>query len=335
MSQQQEFPEIKPKWADHEDKPPAQILYPADPKEKAEVQKRELREFWRKSPKTVLITGAAGSVGAALVKAYSRRPQKAVKHIIRAFDNDEYGLFRLQMECDSKRVIPILGDVKDPEQVAFAMDGVDVVLHCAAIKRIEIAEHNPVESIKTNVLGTMNLINQAHTTIHQHMNDLRFLLISSDKAVPSGNTMSLYGSTKFQQERLVLWAQRALGFQYLKFAVARFGNVIDSRGNVFEIWRTQEKQKKPLSVTDPNAKRFFWWMQDCTRFVLLCLDHMEGGEIFVPNMQKKKIMEYVNKEDSYEVVGLRPGETISQRLMTPREEAAAKNDYWAYIIKEE
>ena len=187
--------------------------------------------------KVVLITGGAGSIGSELAKKILEYPVKAV----RILDVDEHALFSLKRSVNDVRLRPLLGSVTDLERLEMAGNNVDIVIHAAAIKNIEITEFNPIETIRVNTMGTVNMINMVIKNKPE-----KFLFISTDKAVEPS---TLYGTTKQLGERLTSWA----GSHILttKFASARFGNVIETRGNVFEIWDKEKELKKPLSITDP------------------------------------------------------------------------------------
>ncbi|RZD45051.1 MAG: hypothetical protein CXT78_05650, partial [Thaumarchaeota archaeon] len=207
--------------------------------------------------KSILITGGAGSIGSFLTKKILSYPVKS----IRILDNNEYSLFKLKRELEDKRVRYLLGNILDRDRIEMASSNIDIIIHCAAIKNIEISEFNPIETIETNVEGIVNLIK---TCMSQKPK--KFLNISTDKAADSS---TLYGTTKLLGEKLISWA--GIHIVTTKFASLRFGNVIETRGNVFEVWNSELEKNKPLSITDPNSERFFFHAHEAVDFILKCL----------------------------------------------------------------
>jgi UDP-N-acetylglucosamine 4,6-dehydratase/5-epimerase len=270
--------------------------------------------------KTILITGGAGSIGSHLTKRILEYPIKAV----RVLDIDEHALFRLGREVTDKRLRPLLGNILDMERMELAGQNVDIVLHTAAIKNIEISEYNPIETINTNVNGTVNLVKMAMKNSPK-----KFLNISTDKAADS---TTLYGTTKNLGEKLITWAG-----QYLpptKFASTRFGNVIETRGNVFEIWNEEKNNKKPLSITHPSMERYFFTIDEAVEFCLDCLLHIKSGEIFIPKMKSYKIKDLANKvSKDHNTIGLRNGEKMSEILMTDEEKKRSIEKKKMWVIK--
>lgn len=267
--------------------------------------------------KTILVTGGAGSVGSALVKKLCDYPVKSV----RVLDTDEYGLFKLKRSLKDSRLRLLLGSVLDKERIEMAVNNSDIIIHCAAIKNIEISEFNPIETIDVNINGMVNMIKMAMRSKPE-----KFLNISTDKAADSS---TLYGTTKQISERLVSWAGAHL--EHTKFGSVRFGNVIESRGNVFEIWKEQVDKNQPLSITHPKMKRYFFHIDEAVRFILECLAVVNEGEVFIPKMKlyeiKKLAMDYSKK---HKVTGLRQGEKMEEILLTESEKAIAieKSNMW-------
>ncbi len=275
------------------------------------------------------VTGAAGSIGSALVKKLVENKDNHVD----AFDNNEYGLAMLRSEVKARNLRVLVGDVRDKERLEtlLATEPYNVVIHLAALKRVETAEQNVVEAIKTNVEGTINLTEACIKTrpTFSHRPD-KFLLISSDKAVPAGD-IGLYGATKFLQEKIVL------SCPVMKCSVARFGNVKGTRGDVFEIWKKQAENSQHLTLTDSKARRFYWSMKEAVQFIVNCLYLMKGGEIFVPLEMKEYNMLHLlttaYPKASYKVTGLRPGEVLVHKLMTESERLNAERTEWGWVIK--
>ena len=271
--------------------------------------------------KTILITGGAGSIASGLVKQLVNYSVKA----IRVLDIDEHALFVLGRSINDKRVRLLLGNILDKERINMAGIGVDIIIHTAAIKNIEISEYNPIETIDTNVNGTVSMIKMAMKNAPK-----KFLTVSTDKAVDSS---TLYGATKLLAERITKWAGIHLN-PPTKFGVVRFGNVIETRGNVFEIWEEELKNKKPLSITHPEMERYFFHVHEAAEFILKCLPILNKGEIFIPKMKSYNVKDLAKKISlDHKIVGLRKGEKLKEDLMTEREKkfSVEKKDMW--IIK--
>ena len=271
--------------------------------------------------RTILVTGGAGSVGAVLVKKILQYPVTQVRII----DIDEHALFQLKRSISDNRIRLLLGNITDKERIEMAGQNVDIVIHAAAIKNIEISEYNPIETIDVNINGTINMIKMAMKN-----NPKKFLNVSTDKAV---NSSTIYGATKLITERITSWAGIHLN-PPTKFASVRFGNVIESRGNVFEVWNNELEAKRPLSVTDPEMKRYFFHVEEAVDFILNCLPLINGGEVFVPKMKNYKIKDLAKKiSKNYKIIGIRRGEKMNEVLMTDEEmkEAVEKHNMW--IIK--
>jgi len=271
--------------------------------------------------KTVLITGGAGSIGSALTKKILEYPINSV----RVLDIDEHALFKLNRSVKDPRLRLLLGSVLDKERLEMAGNEVDIVFHAAAIKNIEISEFNPIETIDINVNGTVNMIKMSIRNRPK-----KFLNISTDKAAEAS---TLYGTTKQLSEKLTSWAGNHI--KTTKFASARFGNVIETRGNVFEIWKEELRNKKPISITHPEMKRYFFHVNEAVNFVLECLMLIDKGEIFVPKMKSYKIKEMAMKfSKNYKIIGLRQGEKLDEILITDEEKKIAKEKKNMWVIKQ-
>ena len=271
--------------------------------------------------KVVLITGGAGSIGLALTKRILEYPVKAV----RILDIDEYALFKLGRSINDSRIRLLLGNIQDKDRVEIAGKGVDIIIHGAAVKNIEITEFNPIETIDVNINGTVNMIKMAIRN-----KPLKFLNISTDKSVYS---TTLYGTTKQLGERLTSWAGNHI--VTTKFASVRFGNVFETRGNVFEIWNEQLKNNRPLSITVPTMKRYFFHLDEAVDFILQCLPLINKGEIFVPKMKSYKIKDLADKiSRKQKIIGLRQGEKMDEILITEEEKTIAKEKKNMWIIKQ-
>ena len=271
--------------------------------------------------KTILVTGGAGSIGSHLVKEILNYSVKSV----RVLDIDEHALFRLNRDVNNSRLRLLLGSVLDKDRVEMAGNGVDIIFHLAAIKNIEISEFNPIETIDSNVIGTVNMIKMAMKNKPK-----KFLNISTDKSVASS---TLYGATKLLGEKLTSWA--GIHLVPTKFATVRFGNVKESRGNVFEIWNDEIKKNKPLSITHPSMERYFFHVNEAVDFILSCLPLINKGEIFVPKMKMYKISKLANEiTKNHKIIGLRKGEKLKEILLTDEELKCATSNKKMWIIKQ-
>ena len=270
--------------------------------------------------KKILITGGAGSIGSALAKKILEYPVKSV----RILDINEHALFKLNHEINNPKLRLLLGNILDKERIEMAASGADIVIHTAAVKNIEISEFNPIETIDVNINGTINLLKTVMKTKPK-----KFLNISTDKAADSS---TLYGTTKNLTEKLISWA--GLHVDNIKFASARFGNVIETRGNVFEIWNEESKKNKPLSITHPEMKRYFFHIDEAIDFILNSLLLMKEGEIFIPKMKLFKIKDLANKiSKKHKIIGLRQGEKMDEILISDDEKERATEHKKMWTLK--
>jgi len=287
-------------------------------KTKKSIDKKISKELQNK---TILVTGGAGSIGSHLVKEILNYSVKSV----RVLDIDEHALFRLNRDVNNSRFRPLLGNILDKDRVEMAGNDVDIIFHLAAIKNIEISEFNPIETIDANVIGTVNMIKMAMKNKPK-----KFLNISTDKSVASS---TLYGATKLLGEKLTSWA--GIHLIPTKFATVRFGNVEESRGNVFEIWNDEVKKNKPLSITHPSMERYFFHVNEAVDFILNCLPLINSGEIFVPKMKMYKISKLANMiTKNHKIIGLRKGEKLKEILLTDEELKCATSNKKMWIIKQ-
>ena len=270
--------------------------------------------------KVVLITGGAGSIGSSLATFLLNYPVKS----IRVFDNNEHALFKLSHSLDDSRVQPLLGDILNKDSMDLAVLDTDIIIHTAALKNIEITEYNPIETIDVNVNGTINLIK----SVIKNKPKI-FINISTDKVAESS---TLYGTTKQLGERLTNWAGPHI--HTTKFATVRLGNIIETRGNVFEVWDEQLKNNLPLSITDPKMKRYFFHMDEAVDFILECMLHVNKGEIFVPKMKLCTITDLASKiSKNHKIIGPRQGEKLQEILITEEEKSISKEKENMWIIQ--
>lgn len=271
--------------------------------------------------KVILVTGGAGSIGSALVKKLLDYPVRT----IRVLDINEHALFRLKRSVNDSRLRLLLGSVLDKERLEMAANNADLVIHTAAVKNIEISEFNPIETIDINTNGTVNMIKMAIKNKPK-----KFLNISSDKAA---DPSTIYGITKQLSERLTSWA--GIHIPSTKFASIRFGNVIESRGNVFEIWDEELKNNQSLSVTHSLTERYFFHIGEAIDFILDCLPLANEGAIFVPKMKSYNIKQLATKlSHKHKIIGLRRGEKLKEILITAEEKRIAEERKNMWIIKQ-
>ena len=271
--------------------------------------------------RNVLVTGGAGSVGWILIRRLLQRDP----NVIRIFDQSEPGLAALKSELDDDRCRFLAGNVRDKDRLARAVDGIDIVVHTAAMKHVDISEYNPFEAVKTNVMGLQNLID---VSIDADVS--RFVFTSSDKAVHPANTM---GTTKLLGEKLVTAANKYSGGHDIRLASVRFGNVVNSSQSVIPVFRDQIETGGPVTLTDPRMTRFFLTYDDVAELVVGAMNHTEGGEVFVHKMDAVRIEDlaeamieafaptygYEPGEIEITQTGRRIGETFDEEILTERE----------------
>jgi UDP-N-acetylglucosamine 4,6-dehydratase len=261
--------------------------------------------------KSVLITGGTGSFGKRFVRTALEKLD--LKRLV-VFSRDELKQFEMQQKLNSPKLRFFIGDVRDRSRLRRALDGIDVVVHAAALKQVPACEYNPFEAIKTNVLGAENLINEA---IDQGVE--RVLALSTDKAA---NPINLYGASKLCADKLFVAGNVYVGRGNTRFSVVRYGNVVGSRGSVIPFFLARRKTGT-LPITDPRMTRFWITLQQGVEFVIDSLQRMHGGEIFVPKIPSMNIMDLaavVGPECKTEVVGIRAGEKLHE-VMVPEDDA--------------
>jgi UDP-N-acetylglucosamine 4,6-dehydratase/5-epimerase len=261
--------------------------------------------------KALLITGGTGSFGKAFVKTALERLK--LKRLV-ILSRDELKQFEMQQRFKAPELRYFIGDVRDASRLHRAFEGIDVVVHAAALKQVPTAEYNPFEAIKTNVLGAENVINEA---IDQGVE--RVIALSTDKAA---NPINLYGATKLCSDKLFVAGNAYVGTKATRFAVVRYGNVVGSRGSVIPFFLARRKSGV-LPITDERMTRFWITLQQGVDFVIDCLQRMHGGEVFVPKIPSMNIMDVaaaLAPECRTEVVGIRPGEKLHE-VMVPEDDA--------------
>lgn len=261
---------------------------------------------WKKQ--VVLVTGGTGSFGKEFIRILLEE-YKPAKVIV--FSRDELKQHEMrEAGFEQPNLRYFIGDVRDLGRLKRAMDGVDIVVHAAALKQVPACEYNPMEAIKTNILGTANVVEAAlETTVN------KVLALSTDKAV---SPVNLYGATKLAAEKLTVQSNAYSGERPTRFSCVRYGNVIGSRGSVVPIFLRQRQNGK-LNITDKRMTRFWLSLEQGVRFVLHCIEMMQGGEVFVPKLPSTSILELANviapKAQLVEV-GIRPGEKVHEVLIS-------------------
>jgi len=285
--------------------------------------------------KNILVTGGTGSIGSEIVrKALHYKP-----NVLRVFSNDEAELFNLEQELGNyPNVRFLVGDVRDKERLQRAVEGVDFVFHAAALKHVPLCEYNPFEAVKTNVLGTQNVIEAA---MEEEVEKL--ITISTDKAV---NPVNVMGATKLLAERLTVSANYYGGARKTAFSCVRFGNVLDSRGSVVPLFQTQIGKGGPVTLTDPHMTRFVMSIPRAVDLVFKAAEMAQGGEIFIFKMPALRIGDlakamidelapqygYSPESVKVEISGKRAGEKIYEELLTADEAINASETEDMFII---
>ncbi|GAA4941929.1 UDP-N-acetylglucosamine 4,6-dehydratase (inverting) [Algibacter agarivorans] len=263
--------------------------------------------------KSILITGGTGSLGKALTSHILTKYPEVKRLVI--YSRDEQKQFQMAQEYPSQKYPQIryfIGDVRDRERLVRAFQGVDYVIHAAAMKHVHIAEYNPDECIKTNIGGAENVVDACFKTKVE-----RVVALSTDKACAPIN---LYGATKLTSDKLFIAANNIKGENPIRFSVVRYGNVMGSNGSVIPFFINKKKEENTLPITDPNMTRFNISLQGGVDMVMHALEHAWGGELFVPKIPSYKIMdvaEAIGPNCEKPVVGIRPGEKVHEEMITP------------------
>jgi UDP-N-acetylglucosamine 4,6-dehydratase/5-epimerase len=273
---------------------------------------------------SILITGGTGSFGKKYVQTILER-FKPVRVIV--YSRDELKQFEMQQVFHADCMRYFIGDVRDRERLIQAMRGVDYVIHAAALKQVPAAEYNPMECIKTNIHGAENVI---HAALE---NDVaKVIALSTDKAA---NPINLYGATKLVSDKLFVAANNVAGRHRTRFAVARYGNVVGSRGSVVPFFRQMiDSGAKSLPITDVRMTRFWITLQQGVDFVLKGFQRMHGGEIFVPKIPSVRIVDLATAmapDLPHNVIGIRPGEKIHE-VMCPEDDSHLTLEFADYFV---
>jgi UDP-N-acetylglucosamine 4,6-dehydratase len=255
---------------------------------------------------SILVTGGTGSFGQAFIRLLLARTRAAR---IVVYSRDELKQFEMQQRFPQGVLRFFIGDVRDRERLDRALKGIEFVVHAAALKHVPAAEYNPIECIKTNIIGAENLINAC---IDQNVK--KVVALSTDKAV---NPINLYGATKLCADKLFVAANHLSGQSGTRFSVVRYGNVIGSRGSVVPLFRQVSKTGK-LPITDPRMTRFWLSIEEGATFVTRSLGMMQGGEIFIPKIASMRIADLATAicaDCKHDIIGIRPGEKLHELLI--------------------
>ena len=261
--------------------------------------------------KSILITGGTGSLGKELTKTILKNWPKIKRLVI--YSRDEQKQFQMAQEypeSEYKSIRYFIGDIRDLERLKRAFNGIDYVIHAAAMKHVHIAEYNPDECVKTNIGGADNVIKAALSS-----NVTKVVALSTDKACAPIN---LYGATKLTSDKLFIAANNIRGKQDIKFSVVRYGNVMGSNGSVIPFFMNKRREGV-LPITDPNMTRFNISLQGGVDMVLHALDQAWGGELYVPKIPSYKILDVaqaIGPDCEHKVVGIRPGEKVHEEMIT-------------------
>jgi len=276
--------------------------------------------------KVILITGGTGSFGKKFTDVVFRK-YKLKKLII--FSRDEFKQYEMsKLFPDDKYPIRyFLGDIRDKDRLYRAFEGVDYVVHAAALKQVPALEYNPTEAVKTNVIGADNIVDAAID-----VGVKKIIALSTDKAV---NPINLYGATKLVAEKIFIAANAYAGGK-VKFSVVRYGNVVGSRGSVIPLFLRLKRQGiKEFPITDERMTRFWITLEEGVNLVIKALEECEGGEVFVPKIPSMRIVDLakaIEPNCKFKIVGIRPGEKIHETLISEDEARKVKKFNGIYII---
>ena len=264
--------------------------------------------------KSILITGGTGSFGENFIEFLLKKSKNINKIVIYSRDElKQYLLAQKFRNKKNKNLRFFIGDIRDKQRLIYSLEGIDYVIHAAALKQVPTAEYNPLEAIKTNVLGSQNLIEACLQS-----NVKKVIALSSDKAVAPIN---LYGATKLCADKLFIASNNYKGKKNISFSVIRYGNVMGSRGSVLPVFLSQKKSGT-VTLTHKDMTRFNILTEDCVQMVVWVLKNSSGGEIFIPKIPSFRIRDLakvVSPTCKVKYIGIRPGEKIHEELITANE----------------
>lgn len=276
--------------------------------------------------KKILLTGGTGSFGQKCTEILL---QDFNPESIRIYSRGELMQSQMEQNFHDDRLRFFIGDVRDRNRLNRAMNNVDVVIHAAALKQVPACEYNPIEAVRTNIDGTINLIDAAIDN-----NVEKMMLISTDKAV---HPVNLYGATKMVAEKMTIQGNSYAGGKKSRFSCVRYGNVIGSRGSVIPLF-TEQKKTGFITITDERMSRFWLTLNEGVHFVLRSIETMKGGEIFVPKIPSMRIIDLakaIAPEAQIKITGIRPGEKLHEVLLTEDEARHAREFDDHFIIEPE
>ncbi len=259
--------------------------------------------------KTILVTGGTGSFGKKFIEIVQAKhhPKKII-----VYSRDELKQYQMRSNgFDQANMRYFIGNIRDLPRLRRAMEGVDIVVHSAALKQVPACEYNPMEAVKTNILGSSNVVDAALDAGVE-----KVLALSTDKAV---NPVNLYGATKLSAEKLIVQSNAYAGGRKTRLSCTRYGNVVGSRGSVVPVFIRQREENNTLTVTDKRMTRFWLTLEQGAHFVIHAIEEMQGGEVFVPKIPSMRIMDLaraVSPHAEIKVIGIRPGEKLHETLIS-------------------
>ena len=276
--------------------------------------------------KNILITGGTGSFGSLFIKKILKnyKPKKLI-----IYSRDELKQLLISKKIKNPALRFFIGDVRDGERLSLAMEGVDYVVHAAALKQVDAAEYNPMECVKTNIFGAENVVKAA---LRNNVN--KIIALSTDKA---SDPINLYGATKLTSDKIFSSANNIVGKKKIRFSIVRYGNVVGSRGSVVQIFsQLKREQTKYFPITDKRMTRFWITLDQAVNFVFSSFSRMVGGEIFIPKIPSIKITDLakaMDKNKHHKIIGIRSGEKLHEKMISANESHLTYDFKNYYIIR--
>ncbi|MBU0510611.1 MAG: UDP-N-acetylglucosamine 4,6-dehydratase (inverting) [Chloroflexi bacterium] len=274
---------------------------------------------------TILVTGGTGSFGKKFIQIMlaEYNPAKLI-----VYSRDELKQHEMRVAgFNHPNLRYFIGDVRDLPRLRRAMQGVDIVVHAAALKQVPACEYNPMEAVKTNILGSSNVVDAALDTGVK-----KVLALSTDKAV---NPVNLYGATKLAAEKLIVQSNAYAGGRETRLSCVRYGNVVGSRGSVVPVFLRQ-RESGHLTVTDERMTRFWLSLEQGARFVIKCIEQMQGGEVFVPKIPSMKVVDLartIAPDAVIQFIGIRPGEKLHEMLISRDESRSTIELHDMFVVQ--
>lgn len=280
--------------------------------------------------KVILVTGGTGSFGKKFTQIVLKEHNpKAIRIFSRGELKQQKMREQFQQFPNSEKLRFFIGDVRDRDRLHRAMNGVDIVIHAAALKQVPTCEYNPIEAVKTNIDGAANVIDAAIDN-----NVEKVMALSTDKAV---HPVNLYGATKLVAEKLFIQGNTYTGGHKTRFSCVRYGNVMASRGSVIPIFQEQRKNGT-VTITDQKMTRFWITQEQAVHFIIDCIEKMKGGETFVPKIPSMRVVDLaqaIAPQSKIKITGIRPGEKIDEVLLTGEEARHAKEFDKYFVVEPE